>query len=124
MIQATWETIAACDPRIAALDLLVQRAIRSVTPDETRWCANAFFSTAVKPVLLELVGWGRGYPPRAATDPEVWEPVDWRAEFAAQDDRIPPTTPFEEMLRTSEAYDLVYDRLYLQLPGCRNCNCL
>ncbi|WP_433516502.1 hypothetical protein ACQP2T_13575 [Nonomuraea sp. CA-143628] len=125
MIEPTWDIIAACDTRIAALDVLVQRVAKSVAADESRWCANAFFSTAVKPFLLELVGNGRGYPPECANDPtKMREPIVWEEAFAAQDDRIPATTPFEEMLRTSEAYDLVYDRLYLPLPGCRDCSCL
>lgn len=130
MIKPTWENIAACEPRIAALDHLVQRAIKSVTPDETGWCANAFFGTVVKPFIVHLVGWDRGYPPDEVTDPHEMPNVSTGADFLSLLNnpdagyKRPVTSPWEEMLRTSDAYDRVYDHMYANLPGCRNCTCL
>ncbi|WP_147944549.1 hypothetical protein [Microbispora sp. CSR-4] len=127
----TWETLVACEPRLTALDMLVTRATQGVPDGEIKWCANRFFYSAIKPFLVQLVGWERGYPPEEALDPTsavnflILQRSDLDALHEAEEQRRrPATTLHEELLRSSAAYDYVYDRLYGALPGCRDCLCL
>ncbi|MFI7461857.1 hypothetical protein [Nonomuraea sp. NPDC049646] len=125
-IPPTWDTIATTEPLIAALDSLTDHAIRGIPASDTRWCANDFFHTHLKPFIGELVGWTRGYPIDEAREPgTTWKPLDLRPHLDGTEEQLrrPATNPYEEMLRTSEAYDVVYQRLLAKLPNCRNCTC-
>ena len=82
-------------------------------------CAGCVWETILKPLVLPLVGWERGYPDAEAQDPVPGEPlfkVYSAAELLAEADedelrRIPATTDTERWLRTMEAYDAVTDVL-------------
>ncbi|MEU8151750.1 hypothetical protein [Nonomuraea sp. NPDC048901] len=127
MIAANWEIIAKVEPRLADLDRLVQQAVQGVADDDTRWCANSFFHSSIKPFIRHFVGWGRGYPTQEARPPgDSWKPITFDHYLNGEEDKLrrPATNEFEEMLRTPDAYDLVYERLYAHLPGCRSCSCM
>lgn len=118
-----------CEPRLAALEKLVDAAVLGTAGAE-RWCANAFHGTAVKPFLELLTGWERGLSLDEADDPDRLELQaitlsQLRAD--ADDDaryRRPATSVYERMLRTSEAFDVGAEHLYAKLPDCRGCYCL
>ncbi|MFI7615103.1 hypothetical protein ACIBP6_28115 [Nonomuraea terrae] len=128
MITADWETVSEAEPRGAALDRLVAQAVKGVADDDAQWCANSFFHRSIKPFVRDYVGWLRGYP-RSEARPlseRGWAPVSLDDYFNGDEKKLrrPATNEFEEMLRTSEAYHVVYQLMYRQLPDCRDCMCV
>lgn len=132
----TWDDIIRLDPRIAALerDALV---IRGLARRKGSFCANAAFYGRIKPALSVLVGWGRlpeGYTPPKRMDRPIQfvtmsELVDeTNADRKTLSAFLATLTPEQReahaKLTTSEAYDVVYERLYDLMPNCRRCSCL
>jgi hypothetical protein len=85
-------------------------------------CYGCVWESIVKPLVLPLVGWERGYPPRAARDPDpdrslkVISGADLLADYEQrQKTRVPATTDTERWLRTPEAHDAVTDTLLERL---------
>ncbi|MFF0862344.1 hypothetical protein ACFYUV_11370 [Nonomuraea sp. NPDC003560] len=125
-ITPTWETIATVEPLAAALDALTDHVAAGIPNDNTRWCANTFFHAHLKPFICEIVGWERGYPIDEARPPSTtWQVIDLGRHLDGTEEKLrrPATNPFEEMLRTSDAYEVVYRRLLNKLPDCRDCGC-
>lgn len=83
------------EPRIT--DLLVEAASIVDDPNEDGFCANGVF-----------FGYG---DPRNSMKRRLLHLVGWYADNA-----LPG-------LRTEEAYNTVYERIYDALPNCRNCRC-
>lgn len=98
------------EPRLQAIVNIVTALTTLVRPTDTM-CGGCVWDEIVKPLVLPLIGWERGYPPKAAPDPGnfAWVLVsggDWAREFAeAEKTRTPATTDTEKWLRTSEAWD-------------------
>ena len=123
---ATWDVIARCEPLLAALDRLTDQALRAVPDEDRHWCANAWFGNNVRPFIQTLVGWERGHGDQAQ-DPDRsawWGPTDFSTLLDQLRARPEPENAFEEMLRGSDAYDVVYRRFYEKLPACRACGCI
>jgi hypothetical protein len=91
----TWQQLVAAEPRLGSL----MREIKTVRDDKSRpsFCANAVWY---------------GYYDYPGFKPRLYELAGWGAKSAP------------DLLRTMEAYDLAYDKLYAALPNCRNCNCM
>ena len=92
----TWGELVEAEPRLEAL---LQRA-RCIEDDGTQpsFCANAYW-----------YGWR---PSENSFREFLIRLVGWEAESA------------DPRLKTSAAYDAVYDKIYNALPDCRNCICL
>lgn len=90
--QVTLEKLFKFEPRLK--DLFEEAG--AVRPNGPHFCANWVWVRRIKPKLLSLIGWNRGYD-----DPGA-----------------------DRLLTTSAAYDLAYDAIYNELPNCRNCGCL
>lgn len=87
---------AVLEPALIALYI---RAAATVDDDPDYFCANDVF-------------FGHHRPIDASLKRQVSKLVGWYAD------------PFRHSdLRTQEAYDVVYDRIYNALPDCRNCRC-
>lgn len=87
--KVTWAKLVKLEPRLTGLLGM------AMTPSFSQhgkkvFCANHFWGTSIKPLLVELVGW------HVST----------------------------EILGTSEAYDVAYEKIYNALPNCCNCICL
>ena len=83
------------EPRL--IDLLIEAACTVDDPNEERFCANDVF-----------FGY---YNPRNSIKRRLTNLVGWYAKDA------------RPALRTEQAYDAVYERIYDALPDCRNCGC-
>jgi len=127
----TWEYLAEREPRLAALDRIVEIACANIRDDDPHWCANVFWAQTVKPLMDGLVGWHRGRAVDNAPDPDVaadgvhqWTGVDVLLSIVDTERWTRPAeTHAEEALRSSAAYELVLNRLYERLPDCRDCGC-
>lgn len=108
----SWERLVDLEPELAQLEREVRAYRRmdqlkrqllalpvELPPDVVRWatttCANAIWY---------------GYGGYVGIKPRLRTLVGWYARHPA--------------LRSREAYDLAYRRLYDGLPGCRNCSCI
>lgn len=87
-----WGDLVRAEPELGNLEL----AIKSVRPNDKRFCANAVWY---------------GYGPWA------------HRGFKARMQRLAGWDARNPALRTQEAYDLAYDHLYSLLPDCRGCSC-
>ena len=94
----TWAQLVELEPRLGAL----YKEIRKVKDDKTEpsFCANA-------------VWYGYGKYERGGFRRMVKNLVGYSTEPKQKDAR----------LRSMEAHDIAYQKLYSALPGCRNCNC-
>jgi hypothetical protein len=120
----TFADLARAEPLHGGLEM----AIKALSPRPGKgFCANDLWYGAFKPVLLRAVGTHRGYLPDPAIDP------DTLPRFVELDDLLSKPDPprsdatgnrWEQVLRTSDAYDMAYDHLYALLPDCSRCNCL
>ena len=91
----TWSLLCDLEPRL--IHLLAK--VRGIEDDKRKpsFCANAIW-----------YGWNGRESLRGRVD----QLVGWHA--IGSDPR----------LKTPQAYDLAYEKLYNLLPPCRNCNCL
>ncbi len=89
----TWDDLAAREPRLAALRQAVERVSAHGRP---HYCANAVW-----------YGYGGGVGFRS----RVTQLVGWGSNHP------------DPALRSSVAYDVVYQTLYDLLPDCRDCGC-
>lgn len=101
----TFETVCEWEPRLVRLDHCV-RGIKD-TGHDSSFCANLIWYELVKPRLVTLVGW------------HVPEKRGGLVNLA--DGTVTGQEETPPGLRSSEAYAVVYDHLYRQLPDCRNC---
>lgn len=106
------------EPRLTAVERMVDTVCLYVRPTD-EFCHACYWESVLKPIVTDLVGWGRGYPPEQA-DPNPrssWAPID----LADLPDPTPAENDAEKWLRSSEAFDLVTDellrRLYDADPG-------
>ncbi|MGI8422989.1 MAG: hypothetical protein ACR2NO_02535 [Chloroflexota bacterium] len=88
-----WEGLVLLEPRLAAL----LTEIESFRPHGARFCAND--------------AWYGYTSPEAGFKAQLEELVGW--------DRV----GCPEGLRSGDAYDVAYDRLYDAFPDCRGCGC-
>lgn len=117
----------AAERRLVAVDQAVAALCEFVRPTD-EMCYGCTWESIVKPLLMPLVGWGRGYPTRVAADPTG----DWASglktwkQLCDEDDseekyRPEATTETEKWMRTEEAWDAVsntlLDRLWRADPG-------
>lgn len=103
----TFDQLADLEPRLHALEKLVELAAPSANGDP----AYTVFLTAVKPLVVALVGWHRGWLDVRETiaRPDTLEAV---SIFDMEMPSYPrPDNEVEALLRTSDAYDVVYDHL-------------
>lgn len=128
---ATFASLADREPRLAALARLVSIAAENIRPDDRGWCANVFWSSTVRPLLLPLVGWEPGRAPDNAADPpgrDPWTFLDVCGALSVLEGEHrwtrPVTTVAEELLRSQRAWDVAVEHLYGLLPACRACGCL
>lgn len=120
----TFADLARAEPLLGGLEM----AIKAISPKPGKgFCANNLWYGAFKPVLSLAVGTHRGYLPDPAIDP------DTLPKFVELDELLSKPEPprsdatgnrWEQLLRTSEAYDLAYEYLYALLPDCSGCQCL
>lgn len=122
-----WPTIARAEPLLAALDRLVDSALAAVVladvPQPGYWCANRWFGENVKPFIVRLVGWDRAFQEQAS-DLDQFGEVTTLAAVIGIELPEPAGNRYEEMLRTRDAYDVVYRRFYAKLPNCVRCSCI
>ncbi len=114
-----YERALQAEPKLAAVVRVVDALCVLVRPTD-RLCHGCVWETIVKPLVSPLIGWGRGYPSKPASDPDPDNPSGLRiisgsemlaAYEAAQVTRTPATTDTEKWLRTPEAYDAFTDML-------------
>jgi hypothetical protein len=125
--KAAYERVLRVEPRLKAVVRVVDALIQFVRPTD-ELCHGCVWEVMVKPLTSPLIGWGRGYPPRQAKDPdpaETWPRFYRAADLMREGDpRIPATAETEKWLRSSEAWDAFTDvligRLYEADPanGC------
>jgi hypothetical protein len=125
--KAAYDRVLEAEPRLRAVVRVVDALIQFVRPTD-EMCHGCIWELMVKPLTSPLLGWGRGYLPKSAKDPdpdEKWPRFINAAEYMRQPDpRIPAETETEKWLRTSEAWDAFTDvligRLYEADPanGC------
>lgn len=117
---AAFERALQAEPKLRAVSQLVD-VLRLLVRPTDEMCHGCIWEAIVKPLVRPWVGWGRGYPPKSAQDPdptgERWLRVTSAAELMREaDPRIPAETETEKWLRTSEAWNAVtkvlIDRLY------------
>lgn len=109
------ERACKADPGIRALDRAVTALCAAASATEGPACSACTWERIVKPLVLPLIGWGRGLPSLPARDPRVpggpLQPVDLGELMAQMDEqqtrRTPATTDTERWLRTQEAWDAV-----------------
>jgi hypothetical protein len=78
----TFEQLVKIEPRLKDLQSQAEQ-IDGSNPD---FCANEVWYRALKPILLNLVGWEAAHP----------------------------------LLKSKEAYDCAYQRIYERLPNCKH----
>jgi hypothetical protein len=138
------------EPKLCDLENRVRKMVKEAEGKHSFCAIEAFIGSGkIKAELMALVGYGRGYPedkrdttegkPKtgnalidgAMTNKELMaygESEGGSFDFvslgtAKMRPRLPADSKGEDLLRTSNAYDIVYDFLYHLLPDCRNCNC-
>lgn len=118
--QTDLDRATRAEPRLQAVVNIVTALTALVRPTDTM-CGGCVWDEIVKPLALPLIGWERGYPPKAAPDPGTLAWLftgggDWAKECAeAEKARTPATTDTEKWLRTSEAWDSVCGELIRRL---------
>lgn len=119
----TWELLTRLEPRLADLERLIQAVRDPGEPTARSFCANSVWYGGAKPLLLQLAGWHRNQlePVRDPNRVDEFLALDLGEDDAPQ---LAPRNDWERKLCTSKAYDVAYQRLYEQLPHCRNCGCL
>ena len=114
MKSITWEDICEAEPRVKALYYTACH-VKDCKTDRS-FCANYVFLNTFKPIICELVGFCRSRRKKMMKE----SANDFQFEnFFAYTDEID-----DEMLSTSIAYDIVYQKIYGALPDCRNCCCI
>jgi hypothetical protein len=119
-IETQFDRALAADRRLRPIVRIVD-ALCALVGAEDEMCAGCIWTGIVKPLVTPLLGWGRGYAPTEATDPDPgessWLPRRWSmAELMAEPDhRTPATTDTEKWLRSPEAYDAFTDVLLERL---------
>jgi hypothetical protein len=117
--KAAYERVLAAEPRLRAVVRVVDALIQFVRPTD-EMCHGCLWEVMVKPLTSPLVGYGRGYPPTSAKDPDPSGELELVFQSAADllrepDPRIPAETQTEKWLRTSEAFDAFTDPLLKRL---------
>lgn len=142
----TFDDLCRLDARLRDLERDVREFADVYGRKEPR-CANAawygygpFQGRGFKPRLLKLVGDEReplGYAaPQFPPHPDEFSiPIDhpyfdecnrlYQAAVDEAEERLTPEArDNERVLRSSSAYDVVYDHLYELLPDCSGCSCM
>lgn len=119
---ANYDRALAAERRLRAAVAVVD-ALCALVRTTDRMCSGCVWETIVKPMILPLVGWERGYPPRQAKDPGP-RPAGLhltRADLGNLPRPVTASTETETWLRSMEAWDAVtgtlLDRLYQADPG-------
>ncbi len=89
----TWQDLVAREPRLADLRIAAERARPTA---DASFCANAVWY---------------GYGGHLGLKPRLVRLVGWGAQS------------HDPVLRSCDAYDLVYQTLYDLLPDCQDCGC-
>jgi hypothetical protein len=124
----SFNQLARIEPRLRALYTEIA-AIRD-DPEKPSFCANAVWYDRYKPQVVFLVGFDAGQEqvrvPNTLGIPETREPRMLRLDefLAMEEENVVIRHPVDARLKTSEAYDTVYQTLYALLPDCRNCFCI
>jgi hypothetical protein len=138
--QVGFDRALAAERRLEPIVRLVDAFCALVGPEHAM-CSGCIWDTILKPLVVPLVGWERGYIEDEAKDPEPEpEPADdveaaalalskfksrlrTAAEIMAEPEqpRVPATTDTERWMRSMEAYDAFTDvvlaRLHEADPG-------
>lgn len=117
--KAAYDRVLAAEPRLRAVVRVVDTFIQFVRPTD-EMCHGCVWEVMVKPLVSPLVGFGRGYPPKIAKDPNPSGELELVFRSAADllrepDPRIPAESQTEKWLRTSEAFDAFTDPLLARL---------
>lgn len=124
---AAFERVLSAEPELrAAVDIV--EVLRQLVRPTDRLCHGCLWESIIKPMVRPYLGYGRGYPPKSAKDPNpdrAWEIISAAEMWARGDTGLPAETETEKWLRTSEVWDAFTDvlmtRLYEYDPanGCR-----
>lgn len=123
---AAFERALKAEPRLRAVVRIVN-VLRLLVRPTDQMCHGCLWEIVIKPLVKPWIGWGRGYLPRQAKNPDPDGGWRLRVQTAAEVMRehpIPAETETEKWLRTSEAWNAVTqvlnDRLYKYDPanGC------
>ncbi len=108
---ANYQRALDAEPRLRRVVALAD-ALCALVRRTDRMCYGCVWDGIVKPLASPLIGWGRGYSPKAASDPEPvvngarqFRPVSLTELLKEEGARVPATTDTEKWLRTSEAWD-------------------
>lgn len=112
----SFDQIAELEPRVRALEALTRRAAPAAGGDPD----YMVFLREVKPLVVALVGWERGRldtrvtvaPPTAIEVVTLFDALDAVISPAKR-----PDNPVEDILCSSEAYDVVYEHLVAVIGG-------
>lgn len=122
--EEAYKRALAAERRLVAVDQAVAALCEFVRPTD-EMCYGCTWESIVKPLVTPLVGWGRGYPPKNAKDPQ--KPLtDWKDALKSGSDlmreadeeertRTRALTTTEQWMRTSEAWDAVTSTLLYRL---------
>jgi hypothetical protein len=125
--KAAYERVLAAEPRLRKVVRVVDALIQFVRPTD-EMCYGCLWTGMIKPLTSPWLGYGRGYVPESAKDPDPATDFPRLVVTPASEIMMrAPTkaeTDTEKWLRSSEAWDaftkVLIDRLYEADPanGC------
>ncbi|MEV6049730.1 hypothetical protein [Streptomyces sp. NPDC052107] len=96
------------EPRLQTVVNVVDALATLARPTDAL-CSSCIWEHLVKPMIVPLIGWERGYLPQSAKDPapgeNSWRPVSAAELLGSEERRTPATTETEKWLRSSEAWN-------------------
>lgn len=113
---ANYERALAAEPRLRAVVTVVDALTELVRPTD-RMCSGCVWEKIVKPMVLPLIGWGRGHLPHQAKDPDPRPPGLYliRASEIPWPERTGADTETEKWLRSVGAWDAFTSTLLVRL---------
>jgi hypothetical protein len=118
---ANYQRALDAEPRLRPIVAVVD-ALCALVRRTDQMCYGCAWDGIVKPLVNPYLGYGRGWRPREASDPEPVvdgarrsRPVSLTKLLADKEARVPATTDTEKWLRTPEAWDAFTDVLLARL---------
>jgi hypothetical protein len=100
--EALFRRALAADYRLQAVDRMV-RALVALAPTRRSgipMCVGCVWDLILKPAVVPILGWERGYPPKDAKDPDpdktTWESIDLTEWLGKIDSKPEPASATEE----------------------------
>ena len=89
---AAFERVLSAEPELrAAVDIV--EVLRQLVRPTDQLCHGCLWESIIKPMVRPYLGYGRGYPPKSAKDPNperAWEIISAAEMWARGDTGLPP----------------------------------